>query len=217
MKLSPVGDNVTAATEEPMRIPAFIAWCAMILPFLAMPAMMMKILAMSRRGQPLKFNFLGILYWIFGSTVPVMLFMLAYMSYFQPESSKDTPMAPVIVLALGVLAILGVYGSRGKNAPGPKWESIANTVLGLYSLIVYHAIWATMVNNPKTKIALDGPWGDIIGNTVAAILLFFMIYLPTRYLFLREEFGEKHTRRHKWFFWLSFVASIGIEISGIYK
>ena len=205
-----------ASFEETSKYVLGLLGLIIILPVLI--AVPVKLLELGKRWGTVKVNLLWMTFWCLNLIVPVFFAFASWehLGWSKEGAMEDVQMGFVIVPSLFNVFLFAFFGWN-KYPEIPRWLIRgSNIVLSLYSILAYEVIWLGFTVNDKVLIHSEWTTSKIITEGLAALFLFAMLYLPTRFLFLYDGWKSKQTWKQKLWFWGSFVLFVGVEMSRLY-
>ncbi|HSL81235.1 MAG TPA: SUMF1/EgtB/PvdO family nonheme iron enzyme, partial [Thermoanaerobaculia bacterium] len=147
-----------------------------------------------------------------GLLMSVLAFLVVFTSFGfdldHPLAFLCLPVATLHGLAVAFLYLTHLGSPRGEPPSWRgRWEWGADLVLVGYLWLAYAWIWEGMMTGRTPSLAGYG-WPAVIPQLIAAVLLFWFVYLPLQAPFLLGLAGELEGRRGGvWWFRASFLAA----------
>lgn len=198
-------------------LPAFIWVPGLIIPFLALPAVWIKLWSFAEDGNKVPYTLGHFLIWIFQLCLAIELFILSY-STMSGGTEEEVPVAPALILtALGLGTLwAAAVGENYRISRG--FRISANIILSFFAILSTKTFGEAMFSDPSLRIHFGhDEGGEIFWGVFIAVFLWLIMYLPLRYLFLRENFSNRSGFRAKAVFWITLIASMVVDLSGLIR
>lgn len=198
------------------EIPGYISIPGMAAGLLFIPAVWVKIWGMNSDGDSVTTNLGTAFIWIFQMTLVVQLFLFSYTAWAGKEAGPPT--AILILLTLMGLCTFGTV-SLGENMRIPPGIRIlSNLILSLSAIVASKTFIEAAFADPSMRIHLGrDDMGDIFRGLILGMLLWSVLYLPLRYLFIRQDFNRRLGFRERLLFWITLIASMCVDLSGMIR
>lgn len=199
--------------NEQGEMPDFLFNSAFVIPFLIGPALCIKVLNMGYKGMGLKFSTGHLFWWLMLMALPIMVLFSAW-ELGGHGDAENMPVWMIIVASMGVLPVLFVLEWEPYPRIRRRWLLFSNLVLSVFSMLVSKVMITGRLVKPEHRIDLaEAGIGDVLSGLFLGAFLLTLFYIPTRYLFLRQDYAVRHNLKQKLLFWLSFAGMAIVELA----
>lgn len=165
------------------------------------------------------------LMWIGRLCVNSLLGMMALMAVglFNPEADTDiNPIGIIFIFGLVIKELVVLFymtnyipweGSK-KYVARSKRELLADLLEFVYVCFGYTIVWQSLSENaPLTEYSS----GEMIAQFLAAFMLFFILVMPLRMIYVMEDLLYIKTNKQKIWWWISFFIMITAGMQPLFR